>query len=73
MGPHRRIIRGWFRGTRAVAGAASAESVPRAVKAAILLALGELWARREDTVVGTIVAQTRAIENLLAPHRVLRW
>lgn len=58
---------------RFTAGWATAEAVPAAIKAAILLRLGTLYANREDTVVGTIVAPLgRVIEQLLSPY-VNRW
>ncbi|MDQ7970750.1 MAG: head-tail connector protein [Oxalicibacterium faecigallinarum] len=45
--------------------------VTKSIQAAILLILGDLYANREDTVVGTIVASLpRGAQALLQPYRV---
>lgn len=47
-------------------------SVPAPICAAILLALGDLWERRESTITGTIVTANPAVQALLSPFRVVR-
>ena len=43
--------------------------VPAAIKAAILLMVGDLYASREATIVGTIVAENPTVAALIAPYR----
>ena len=53
-------------------GADGAEvPVPPAVKVAILLILGDLYANREASVVGATVAANPTVDRLLWPHRVV--
>lgn len=53
------------------AGYGPAGQVPRPIRQAILLLVGEMYARREDAVVGTIVAAAHlGAERLLAPYRI---
>lgn len=50
------------------------EEVPAAIVAAVLLMVGDLWANRENVVVGSIagaIPMPAASENLLRPYRVL--
>ena len=51
------------------AGYTSASEVPAALRAAVLLILGDLYANREAASVAKIVAQP-AVERLLAPYRL---
>lgn len=44
--------------------------VPQAVKAAILLGLGDLFENREGQILGTIVTENRTVKALLDPHVV---
>lgn len=47
--------------------------LPPAIRAAILLMVGDLYANRETAVVGTVtqsIAMSTTVENLLAPFRV---
>lgn len=47
--------------------------VPSAIRAAILLILGDLWENREDTVIGQGFAPVqlpRGADHLLAPHKI---
>ena len=50
---------------------ASASSVPAAVRAAMLLAIGDLYANRERQIIGAIVVENPTAAALLAPYRVL--
>ncbi|WP_188260865.1 head-tail connector protein [Azospirillum tabaci] len=45
--------------------------VPASVKAAILLILGDLYANREASIVGTSHTVNPTVERLLWPHRKL--
>jgi len=54
---------------RYVAGYGTAENVPAALKAAILLMVGDLYATRETVVVGQAIAESRTTELLLRPYR----
>jgi uncharacterized phiE125 gp8 family phage protein len=47
---------------------ASASTVPRAVRRAMLLKAGDLHRNREGQIVGTITAENRTMMNLLGPH-----
>ncbi len=59
---------------RFVAGYAGAAAVPGTIKAACLLVIGELYARREDSIVGTIIEKVPLnAEYLLWPYRSLRF
>lgn len=44
--------------------------LPASVRAAMLLVVGDLYANREDTVVGTIIGRIGFVERLLHPHRI---
>lgn len=44
-------------------------SVPAAIKAAILLTVGDLYANREETVAGVINRASFTVERLLRPYR----
>jgi len=46
------------------------EDVPASLKSALKLMVGNLYANRESTVTGTIVADTGTIENLCRPYRL---
>jgi len=49
-------------------------AVPAAIKAAMLLTIGELYARRENAVVGTIINEVPlSAARLLAPYVVHGW
>ncbi len=50
--------------------AVTVTGVPFSLKAAMLLMIGDLYANRESGIVGTIYANTGAIENLCHPYRV---
>lgn len=54
-----------------VAGYGGAAAVPADIKAAILLALGDLYANREAQIVGTIIAANPTATALLGPYRVV--
>lgn len=54
------------------AGYGGAEDVPAAVKAGMLLVVGELYKNREQSVTGNISKVTLAAEHLLDPFRSLR-
>lgn len=59
---------------RFVAGYGNAAAVPGTIKAACLLMLGELYARRETAIVGAPIATVPvSAEYLLWPHRSLRF
>lgn len=59
---------------RFVAGYSATNPVPGAIKAACLLILGELYARRETAIVGApITTVPLSAENLLWPYRSLRF
>ena len=45
--------------------------VPAAVKVAVLLILGDLYANREASVVGATVSANPTVDRLLWPHRVV--
>lgn len=49
----------------------AALDVPAAIRAAILLMLGDLYANRERQIVGTITTENPAAAALLGPYRVL--
>ena len=53
---------------RYVAGWANAAAVPQELKQALLLRLGELYARREAGVAGTIFTETPAYRYLVGPY-----
>lgn len=53
-----------------LAGYASPSDVPYSLKAAIMLMVGDLYAQRESGIIGTIYANTGAIENLCHPYRM---
>jgi uncharacterized phiE125 gp8 family phage protein len=46
------------------------EQIPAALKAAILLLVGDLYENAEATFVGTIVAENPTVRRLIWPHRV---
>ncbi len=50
--------------------AVTVSGVPFSLKAAMLLMIGDLYANRESAIVGTIYANTGAIENLCHPYRM---
>lgn len=56
---------------RFVAGYGAALAVPRGIKQAILLRVGDLYGRRESGVVGTSFTETHAAESILWPYRSL--
>ena len=60
---------------RFVAGyGASGSSVPAALRAAILLLIGEMYERRTESIVGTTSTQVEfSVDALLSPFRVQRW
>lgn len=70
--PTPRSEQGAVRLTYVAGYGAAAADVPSAIRAAILLRLGDLHAIHEETITGTIVAPTRAIASLLDPY-VFRW
>lgn len=56
---------------RFVAGYGGAAAVPQAIKAAMLLLIGHLYERREQSIVGTIVAELpMGVPALLAPYQI---
>ena len=55
---------------RFVAGYGAASAVPAALKSAILLIVGDLYANREAQMTGTIVTENKAVLALLWPFRV---
>ena len=48
----------------------AAESVPDAIKASILLIVGDLYEHRETSITGLMYTRTRTVEMLLNPYRV---
>lgn len=50
------------------AGYGNAAAVPSAIKAAILLTIGDLYANRETSIVGTIRTENPAAAMLLGPY-----
>lgn len=59
---------------RFIAGYGTAAAVPGTIKAAVLLMLGELYARRETAIVGAPIATVPvSAEYLLWPYRSLRF
>lgn len=52
-----------------VAGYGAASAVPAAIRAALLLMVGDLHENRESVVVGQTVNETPAVKSLLAPFR----
>lgn len=59
---------------RFIAGYGAAPAVPAPIKAAVLLMLGELYARRETAIVGAPIATVPvSAEYLLCPYRSLRF
>lgn len=55
------------------AGYATPEAVPAPIKAGILLAMGSMYANREDVITGTISQQLPEVtERLLSPY-IFRW
>lgn len=55
---------------RFVAGYATADDVPAAIKSAILLLVGGMYANRESE--GAALVENPAVQRLLAPYKVLR-
>lgn len=56
---------------RFVAGYTAVDSVPRDIKHAILLLIGQLYAHREPEVTGSTIARVGfSVDALLAPHRL---
>lgn len=55
---------------RFVAGYADAAAVPRALWAAMLLAIGDMYENRETGIIGTIYANNPAYDSLTFPYRV---
>jgi uncharacterized phiE125 gp8 family phage protein len=56
---------------RAVCGYGSATAIPKGIKSAMLLLLGDLYAQRQETITGTMSAKTQTtIEKLLGPYRL---
>lgn len=60
---------------RFVAGYGDADTdVPPAIRSALKILIGDLYAQRETVVVGTIVGQLpQVVEALLAPYRRVGW
>ena len=59
---------------RFVAGYASAAMVPASIKAGMHLVIGELYERREHSIVGTIIETVPLnAEYLLSPYRSIRF
>jgi len=54
-----------------VVGYGSPDDVPQDIKGALLLLIGDAYENREGQVVGSIIAQNRAVDRLLWPHRNL--
>lgn len=55
-----------------VAGYGAASAVPAALRAAMLLIIGDLYENREASVVGVGREDNPAVEALVAPHRLVR-
>lgn len=56
---------------RAVCGYGNAGSVPKGIKSAMLLLLGDLYTQRQITITGTIAGKTQTtVERLLGPYRI---
>ena len=56
---------------RAVCGYGNAAAVPKGIKSAMYLLLGDLYAQRQETITGTTSARTQTtIEKLLGPYRL---
>ena len=53
-----------------VAGYGTAAAVPQAIKQWMLLAIGDMYASREATVIGTIAERLSFFDQLLDPYRV---
>lgn len=53
-----------------VAGWSATSSIPPAIKHGILLAIGDMYEHREDTITGTFVVNRNASEALWMPYRV---
>lgn len=49
---------------------AAASDVPGPIVSAIRLIVGDMYANREERVVGTVVARLNAVDALLGPYRV---
>jgi PAS domain-containing protein len=47
-----------------------ADGVPRSIKQAILLMVGDMYEHREEKITGTIVTENKTLHALLHPHRV---
>lgn len=56
-----------------VAFTAGYATVPGALRAALLLVLGELYANREAAIAGAVIADNPAVARLLAPFRMQPW
>ncbi|WP_291295824.1 head-tail connector protein [Elioraea sp.] len=69
--PAARAARGSFR-IRFTAGYGAAADVPAALKAAILLLLGELYESREASMQGQAIQLSPAVDRLLSPY-LLFW
>ena len=56
---------------RAVCGYGNAGAVPKGIKSAMLLLLGDLYSQRQVTITGTISGKTQTtVERLLGPYRL---
>ncbi len=53
-----------------IAGWSNAAAVPQAIKQWMLLAIGDMYASREATVIGTIAERLSFVDRLLDPYRV---
>lgn len=51
-------------------GYGAAGDVPESLKHAVKLLVGDMYANRQKTVVGTIVAEDKTLDALLRPYRV---
>ena len=45
-------------------------NIPAAIKAAMLLMIGDMYANREGQIIGTIVADNQTVDRLLTPYRI---
>lgn len=56
---------------RAVCGYGNGGAVPKGIKSAMLLLLGDLYTQRQETIVGTISSKTQTtLDRLLGPYRL---
>jgi uncharacterized phiE125 gp8 family phage protein len=55
---------------RFIAGYGTAADVPKAIKQAILMMVGDMYENRESKIVGTIATENKVAQDLLFPYKV---